>query len=300
MVGLAGGHHNSGDRAYPLDRSRTPLRHRPVGGADYPRSSQEFADWFPDETACIEYLARMRWPSGFVCPGCEGERSWRIGDSSWMCVTCGRKTSVTAGTIFHRSHAPLSVWLAAIWYVTSQRDGVSARGLQQALGLGSYETAWAWLQKLRRAMARPEDDRLAGTIEVDETLVDGSLAARTRVLVAVERLSRQRLGRVRFGIVEQSDGVRYLSDFAHRAVEQGSTIRIDAAGPRVVASDLKRWMAGTLGHRVSRAHLQSYLDEYAFRFDRRDASARGMLFYELLQHAVGTAPHPVADLVHRP
>lgn len=298
MVGLAGGRRDSRDRAYPLDGRRPPVRHRPVGGVDYPRSSEEFADWFPDETACIEYLARMRWPSGFVCPGCRSERSWRTGDSSWMCVACGRKTSVTAGTIFHRSHAPLSVWLAAVWYVTSQRDGVSARGLQQALGLGSYETAWAWLQKLRRVMARPEHDRLAGTIEVDETVVDGSPAARTRVLVAVERVTRQRLGRVRFGVVEPSDSARYLSDFTRRAIEQGSTIRVDAAGPRVVASDLKRWMAGTLGHRVSRAHLQHYLDEYAFRFDRRDAAGRGILFYELVRRAVGTAPHPVADLGH--
>ena len=282
--------------------------HRPVGGADYPRSRPEFDDWFPDDAACVEYLAALRWPSGFICPGCGDDRSWRTSALSWMCTRCGRKTSVTAGTIFHRSHAPLSTWFAAIWYVTSERNGVSARGLQRALGLGSYETAWMWLQKLRRAMVRPGHDLLAGTVELAETFVDSG--GPTPVLVAVERVTRQRLGRVRFGV---ADNGRDPVAFAGETIARGSTIRgvadehrlayvgyqterSEAPGVQVVASDLKRWLAGTLGRHVGRKHLPYYLDEFAFRFDRRDSTARGLLFYLLLQRAVATAPHPRTEL----
>ena len=282
--------------------------HRPVGGADYPRSRPEFDDWFPDDAACVEYLAALRWTGGFICPGCGDDRSWRTSALSWMCTRCGRKTSVTAGTIFHRSHAPLSTWFAAIWYVTSERNGVSARGLQRALGLGSYETAWMWLQKLRRAMVRPGHDLLAGTVELAETFVDSG--GPTPVLVAVERVTRQRLGRVRFGV---ADNGRDPVVFAGETIARGSTIRgvadehrlayvgyqterSEAPGVQAVASDLKRWLAGTLGRHVGRKHLPYYLDEFAFRFDRRDSTARGLLFYLLLQRAVATAPHPRTEL----
>jgi len=282
--------------------------HRPVGGADYPRSRPEFDDWFPDDAACVEYLAALRWTGGFICPGCGDDRSWRTSALSWMCTRCGRKTSVTAGTIFHRSHAPLSTWFAAIWYVTSERNGVSARGLQRALGLGSYETAWVWLQKLRRAMVRPGHDLLAGTVELAETFVDSG--GPTPVLVAVERVTRQRLGRVRFGV---ADNGRDPVVFAGETIARGSTIRgvadehrlayvgyqterSEAPGVQAVASDLKRWLAGTLGRHVGRKHLPYYLDEFAFRFDRRDSTARGLLFYLLLQRAVATAPHPRTEL----
>src|SRR6266536_2120204 len=124
---------------------------RPRGGVDYPRTYQEFRDWFVDDAACVDYLGQLRWPDGFVCPACGKDRYWRTG---------------TAGTIFHRSHTPLSTWFAAIWFVTSQKNGVSALGLQRTLGFGSYETAWAWMQKLRRAMVRPDREMLTGIVEV--------------------------------------------------------------------------------------------------------------------------------------
>ena len=148
-------------------------RERPQGGVDYPRTWQEFREWFPDEDSCVEFLESLRWPDGFACPLC-GSDGWRIAQRQmWMCASCGRKTSVTAGTIFHRSRTPLSTWFAAAWLVTSSKNGVSALNLQQQLGFGSYETAWAWLHKLRRAMVRPDRDRLSGVVEVDETFVGG-------------------------------------------------------------------------------------------------------------------------------
>ncbi len=135
----------------------------PVRGVDYPATYQQLLEWFPDNQSCLEYLAGLRWPDGFVCPRCEARQFWRTGGGLWMCRSCGRRTSVTAGTIFDRTRTPLSTWFAAIWFLTSQKNGMSALGLQRVLGFGSYETAWAWMHKLRRAMVRPERDLLSGS-----------------------------------------------------------------------------------------------------------------------------------------
>jgi transposase-like protein len=304
----------------------------PRGGVDYPRTFQEFRDWFPDDDACLDYLEGLRWPEGFVCPECDARQGWRISQRRmWMCSACGRKTSVTAGTIFHRSHTPISTWFAAVWFVTSTKNGVSALALQQQLGFGSYETAWAWLHKLRRAMVRPDRDLLSGLVELDETFVggvsvgkQGASTDKVPVQIAVERVTAHQLGRVRFAIATRP-GTAQLVEFGCSTIEPGSTIRTDGSrtlrrlaergytheyrtgynapdksqelpGVHLVASLLKRWLAGTLHHRASDKHLAYYLDEYAFRFNRRHSTARGMLFYRLLQQAVATDPHPLADL----
>lgn len=305
---------------------------KPVGGTDYPRTYQEFRDWFPDDASCLDFLEVLRWPDGFVCPVCQGSDAWRTAREMWMCSTCGRKTSVTAGTIFHRSHTPISTWFAAAWFVTSQKNGVSALGLQNALGFGSYETAWAWLHKFRRAMVRPDRDQLGGIVEVDETFIGGvsvgkpgASSDKVAVQVAVERLGPHKLGRVRFAVAD-APGSLSLVEFAAATIEPGSTIRTDGArmlrrlgdrgylheystgynspdmskelpGVHMVASLLKRWLAGTLHYRVTDKHLAYYLDEYAFRFNRRTSAARGMLFYRLLQQAVSTDPHPLTELI---
>ena len=170
----------------------------PVGGVDYPRTYQEFRAWFPDDVACAAYLARLRWPEGFRCPACGGDRAWQTSTAHWKCAGCGRKTSVTAGTIFHRTRTPLSTWFAAIWLVTSQKNGASAQNLHDMLGLGSYETAWVWLHKLRRAMVRPERELLFGAVEVDESFVggratgkDGASTDKVPVMIAVENLGNR-------------------------------------------------------------------------------------------------------------
>jgi transposase-like protein len=305
----------------------------PKGGVDYPRTFLEFRDWFPNEDSCVEFLDRLRWPNGFVCPECDGRDGWRIGQRRmWMCASCGRKTSVTAGTIFHRSHTPLSTWFAAAWFVTSTKNGTSALALQHQLGFGSYETAWAWLHKLRRVMVRPGRDLLSGVVELDETFIggvsvgkDGAGSDKLPVRIAVERVSPTKLGRVRFEVAD-APGSLGLVAFGFHVIEPGSTVRTDGArmlrrfadhgyvheattvynspdkskelpGVHMVASLLKRWLTGTLHYRASEKHLSYYLDEYAFRFNRRHSSARGMLFYRLLQQAVATDPHPLTELI---
>ena len=145
----------------------------PRAGVDYPRTFQELLSWFPDEPACLTYLERVRWRDGFICPRCGtvGGVWWAVRRGLRKCAVCHHETSVTAGTIFEGTRKPLRTWFMAIWFVTSQKNGVSALGLQRVLGLGSYETAWTWLHKLRRAMVRPGRDRLNGIVEVDETYV---------------------------------------------------------------------------------------------------------------------------------
>jgi transposase-like protein len=311
---------------------------RSVGGVDYPRTYQEFRAWFPDDVSCARYLADLRWPEGFRCPVCGGDKAWQTSTQHWKCAGCERKTSVTAGTIFHRTRTPLSTWFAAIWLVTSQKNGASAQNLHDMLGLGSYETAWAWLHKLRRAMVRPDRELLAGVVEVDEAFIGGRATGRqgastdkVPVMIAVENVGTQvdrklRLGRVRLAVAE-APGSKQLVDFARTTVAPGALIRTDGArmfrvlgqegythnyvsgysspepghvtlpGPHRVASLLKRWNAGTHHYRVEREHLQYYLDEFAFRFNRRRSQARGMLFYRLLQQSVNTDPHPLAELI---
>jgi len=249
-----------------------------------------------------------------------------------MCADCGLKTSATAGTIFHRSHTPLSTWFAAIWFVTSQKNGVSARGLQDGLGFGSYETAWAWLHKLRRAMVRPERELLSGVVELDQSFLGGrshgkpgGASEKAPITIAVERLASGRLGRARLNLANRLNGVDQV-DFARTVIAPGAEIHTDGAlmftrltdhgfthqptpgylasdldavmaGPHLVSSLLKRWTAGTLHHRISRQHLPYYLDEFTFRFNRRTSRARGLLFYRLLQQAAGTDPHPLSELI---
>jgi transposase-like protein len=309
---------------------------RPAGGVDYPRTWAEFVAWFPDDAACVAYLDRLRWADGFVCPGCGSTRSWPAsrGLGSRVCARCAKRTSVTAGTVFAGTRTPLTQWFAAAWHVCSTKNGASALGLQKMLGLGSYETAWAWLHKLRRAMVIAGRDLLTGDVEVDETFVGGDepglaggRARGKKALVAIAVECRgSGSGRTRMARIPDA-GRRSLHEFITTHIAPGSTLltdgwhpykTIDRLGyrhkpttirtstenafelqPRVhrVAALLKRWLDGTHQGAVQPDQLDYYLDEFTFRFNRRDSRARGLLFYRLLHQAVRTEPHPYAALV---
>lgn len=143
----------------------------PRARVDCSKTFGQFQDWFCTDAACFEYLARLRWPEGFVCPKCVVRDNGRTGAGLWMCKACSRRTSVTARTFFNRTRTPLRTWFAAVWFMTTQKTGVPALGLQRVLGLKSYETAWAWMHKLRRAMVRPDREMLSGLVEVDESFI---------------------------------------------------------------------------------------------------------------------------------
>ena len=209
----------------------------PVGGVDYPRTFNEFDRFFEKETACREYLIALRWPAGYQCPrGRSLKQPWITERGYLHCRDCGKDISVTAGTIFERTRIPLKTWFLAIWFVTSQKHGASALGLKRVLGLGSYQTAWTWLHKLRRSMVRPGRDRLRGHVEVDETFVGGSKKGGKRgrgaerkeiVVIAVEVHDPKGFGRVRMRHVPDASGASLLP-FVCDNIAPGSVVLTDA------------------------------------------------------------------------
>jgi transposase-like protein len=301
---------------------------------EYPRNLTELEADFGTEEACRAYLARLRWPDGFRCPRCGGGRSWPVREVLLECADCGCQTSVTAGTVFQDTRTLLRVWFRAMWWVTTQKNGASALGLQRVLGLKSYETAWAWLHKLRRAMVRPGRDRLTGRVEVDECYVGGAEEGlpgrlnleKTLVVVAVQE-DGPGIGRIRMRQIFDASA-ESLVPFVQDSVEPGSIIHTDGwlgylplqkkgyehevtflRGKKKTASQLmprvhrviallKRWLLGTHQGAVSHKHLDYYLDEFTFRFNRRRSKSRGKLFFRLVQQAVAIEPVPLDRIVH--
>lgn len=276
---------------------------------DFPRTILEFQARFSDEKACLDYLAECRWPEGYVCPRCQGRSAWPLAARGlWECAACRYQVSLTAGTVLHKTHTAMHLWFWAAYLMTTGTPGISARQLQRQLGLSRYETAWTMLHKLRRAMVNPERTLLTGEVEVDECEVGGpeigrrggrSLTARaTQVIVAVE-VRGQGSGRVRMKVIGDASGDT-LTGFVIDTVAPGAIVHTDGwmgyaplakkgythrprsqraakkAGdpdpilPRVhrAISNLKTWLRGT--HRsVGNEHLQVYLDEFTFRYNRR-------------------------------
>lgn len=295
---------------------------------EYPEDQQAFDRLVSSEQTCREYLESIRWPEGFSCPACNHRHGWRIAGGLWECSRCGRQTSVTSGTLFQDTRYPLSVWFRAIWYVVAQKQGTSASGIQKILGLGSYHTAWSWLHRLRRAMVRPDRERLTGVVQVDETFHGAArpgkrgrgAANKAVILIAVEHRDRE-LGRIRLQHIDnassdvlvpavrdmiaegseiETDGWRGYNDL-HRSGYRHQVIRTDNPDellPQVhlIASLLKRWLLGTHQGAVRHTHLQYYLDEFTFRFNRQTSNSRGLLFRRLLENAVQIAPVRGTDL----
>jgi transposase-like protein len=299
---------------------------------DYPKNLGEFEERFATEEGCRDYLVNLRWPNGFRCPRCRGDRAWPVRKLLFECANCHYQVSITAGTIFQDTRKPIRQWFRAMWYVTSQKNGTSALGLQRVLGLGSYLTAWSWLHKIRRAMVRPGRDQLSGEVEVDEAYLGGpeegvrgrQTEKKALVVVAAQKDGRG-IGRIRMRRIPDATADSLLQ-FIVASVEPGSMIHTDgwdgyngleAMGyphrvtvqhgkqkkphelmPRVhrVVSLLKRWILGTHQGSISLEHLDYYLDEFTFRFNRRTSQFRGKLFYRLLQQAVSTWPAPYSAL----
>jgi len=249
-----------------------------------------------------------------------------------LCSGCRLQQSVMMGTVLENSHMPLPTWFRAMWYVCANKNGMSAQNLQRLLGLRSYNTAWLCLHKLRRAMVRPGRECLSGIVEVDEAYLGGPAEGKRGrgafgkqiVFVAAEVRGRK-VGRIRLSHIPDVSG-----DTLERAVAEyvtkGSIVRTDgwkgynnvtiagythevAAGStdelanivlpkcHLVVSLVKRWILGTLQGNVGKEHLQDYLNEFTFRFNRRGSKSRGLLFYRLAQQVVATPPNPRSRIV---
>lgn len=290
---------------------------------DYPKTLIEFRERFVTDDDCLRYVASLRWPDGFRCPRCGHSEAWETNRGLYQCRKCRHQTSITAGTIFHDSRKPLRLWFEAMWHITSQKYGANALGLQRVLNLGSYHTAWKWLHRLRRAMVRPDRDKLFGTIEVDETYIGGERSGKrgrgaenkTLVVIAVEDTAGQSgkgIGRIRLKRIPDASAESLVSFIRTHVSFPGAHIRTDGwsgyeslnqegykhtvVGSKelniahLVAALLKRWLLGTYQGAVRPTQLDYYLDEYTFRFNRRKSAARGKLFYRLVQQAVLTKP----------
>jgi predicted RNA-binding Zn-ribbon protein involved in translation (DUF1610 family) len=299
----------------------------------YPTSLIEFQAAFGTEAACAAYLAEQRWPNGFVCPACGSLRAWVLKTKAhtYECADCGRQTSVTAGTILHDSKLPLTTWFLAAFLIATHSNGLSARQLQFMLGLGSYRTAWMLAGKLRRAMVDPQRAPLSGRIEADESTLPlrtkddppaggggRSLEGKMAIAGAVE-ISDGVVGRLRLQVIDDYSA-ETLHAFRTGAAAPGSELRTDgwsgypgAPGldhdPHVVGtmaahvilptihtvfSNVKSWAKGVY-HGLRRPHLQSYLDEFVFRFNRRRTPHAA--FRSILRIAAAIKPVPYNMLI---
>lgn len=304
-------------------------------GVDYPRLYREFVEWFPDDEACLTYLEKLRWPNGFTCPACHiSAKPWRQTRGRLVCSSCHHQASVISGTIFEKTRIPLTTWLETAWHMTTAKNGLSAKTVQRTLGT-SYRTAWKMLHQYRIAMVRSERKQLSGIVEIDETLVGGVKHGGKRgrgtskaiVVIAVELKEPKGFGRVRMRHIPDASG-EALVPFICDTVRLGSVVQTDGWGgynqvqkngylhqpiilssmsdpahvsmPGVhrVASLLKRWILGTHQGSVSTEHLQSYVEEFTFRFNRRTSLSRGLVFRRLLEQAVVTEPVIRAEITH--
>lgn len=290
---------------------------------------------FPDDAACSAYLELLRWPQGFTCPTCgRVGPAWRQTRGRLVCPGCRHQTSVTTRTILEKTRSPLTTWFEAAWHLTTAKNGLSAKTLERTLGV-SYRTAWTMLHRFRVAMVRAERGLLAGTVEVDETLVGGVERGGKRgrgtdkevVVVAVEILEPRGFGRLRLRRIPDASGER-LVPFVCDVVSVGSRVHTDGwkgynalcrrgyehlvtnisasgdpahvtmPGVHRVASLLKRWILGTHQGSVMPEHLQAYLEEFTFRFNRRSSKSRGLVFRRLVEQMIATGPITADDLAH--
>jgi len=293
--------------------------------ADYPSTTEEFDKWFSSEAACVEYLFRIRWPKGFVCVRCGGDKAWLTGRGLYRCGVCDTQTSVTAGTMFQGTRKGLLPWFRAIWNVTTRPEGVSALEIQRLLGLGSYRTAWTWMHKLRRAMVPGEKNLLAGSVVIDQAYLSGEKpqqgapldSDRPLIFVAAQEIrgrlvlillsrvpdrtakSLQAMIRENVAldaIVLTDDSPAYqglrLYGYRHKPVQFGlSGVRM---GPLPIVArvieQLHDWLVSTPHGAVRQSHLDYYLDEFAFRFNNKRLRSAGKLFLRLLMQAAGGDP----------
>jgi len=302
---------------------------------DFPKNEVEFDRRFHTEGACLEYLYQLRWPEGFGCTRCGHHKHWTSARGLYLCCQCGHQHSVTAGTIFHGTRKSLILWFKALWWFSTRKSSVNATALKELLGLGSYQTAWCWLQKLRTCTIFTDRSKLSGNVEVDECFLGGEKSGKRgrgaqhkcKVAVAVERSGRK-LGRLRLQVIDNCS-TEELTSFAKENISLGSHITTDGwfayrglqaegythkaiiqsktadkesvlPGVHLVTSLLKRVILGTFQGRFDPQYLQRYLDEYVFRFNRRTCKAPGKRFWRIMQQAARSTPIARKDLLIAP
>ena len=300
----------------------------------FPLIYRDFVKKFSDEAACSSYLEQLRWPNGFVCHACQQQQKpWRQTRGRLVCPACHHQSTVTARTIFDKTRTPLTTWFDAAWHITTTKNGVSAKTLERTMGI-SYQVAWHMLHRFRVAMVSASREPLSGEVEVDETMIGGVEKGGKRgrgadkeiIVIGVEIKRPKGFGRIRMrhipdasaeslgtfvretiaaGSILCTDGwkgyIGLSGEYIHRQTILSSSddlAHISMPGVHQVASLLKRWLLGTHQGSFAKEHLQSYLEEFTFRFNRRTSRSRGLLFHRLLEQAVLTPPVTEADILH--
>ena len=292
---------------------------------DFPKTAIEFDERFATEEDCRAYWIEARWGGAPACAKCHSTRVWsQRGGTLFECAECAHQTSLTSGTVLEKTKKPLKVWFRAVFEIASRRNGISAKDLQRIMGFGSYKTAWSWLHKLRASLPRPDADPLGQSVEMDEAFVGSKRLGKAVVLVAVEPQ-----GRVRLALAENNDEAT-LKRFADACVAPTAIVTTDglasynehSLGAREhdahvqtaaerqkkdalqtvhwVVSLLKRWLLGTHGGAVKTKHLQSYLDEFAFRYNRRKTKGIARLTARAIEQLVAKPTRTLRQIINQP
>ena len=303
-------------------------------GNDFPNTLIEFEERFATEEQCQNHLFYAKYPQGYHCPKCGHIGYWMTARHLAHCKVCGHQDSIKTGTIFEGSKKPLRLWYRAIWLVAISKTGISAKNLQRQMGFSSYQTAWAWLKKIRSTLRSKNRTKLTGDVEVDETYIGGTQEGKrgrgsenkTLVCIGLEKLEHRQIGRIRMDIIEDASA-ESLKKFIFNSIELKSKVHTDAypsysflsttgykhipekqtkenkdnllGSIHLVVSLFKRFMLGTHQGRVSEKHMQLYLDEFVFRFNRRKSKSRGKVFYRLIDECVGHQVIPYWKLIGR-
>ena len=287
---------------------------------DFPKSAPDFEARFVTEEDCRRYWIEARWGGQPACQQCQGTDVWPLrGGTLFECAACHHQTSLTAGTLLERTRKPLKDWFRAVFEIAAHRNGISAKDLQRIMGFGSYETAWTWLHKLRSALVRPDREPLGTAVQLDEALVKAGV--NELVLVATEAAGRVRLvhvenndtdtcklfaaGQVATDAHVVTDGhagynKKSLEKRPHDAIVQTKAERREndaVQGCHWTISLLKRWLLGTHAGAVRDKHLQAYLDEFAFRHNRRKTKGVGRIAARVFEQLVTHAPLTMRMLV---
>lgn len=288
----------------------------------FPTCFPEFMQRFATDAACYEFLRDSRWPDGFRCPKCGSAKAYDRSDR-WgvKCAGCQRVTSVTAGTVMDNTKLGARMWLIAAWLFVTSKRGISAKELQSQLGVGSYRTAFGLLHKLRAATVAPDRTRLEGAVEVDEFFFGAHGNPDQVTVVGACEVRDRGPARCRFRVVSEATAAT-LKGFVADAIEPGATVVTDGAtmykglvGYRhevqivgkgyepgdvlpnlhTAIGNLRAFLAGTPHGAWQAHHLQAYLDEFAFRYNRRHNLHAA--FQTVLGLAAKVGPHRYATII---
>jgi transposase-like protein len=290
---------------------------------DFPKTATEFERRFATEEDCRAYWIEARWGGKPACARCGSTYVWPIRDgTTFECRDCDHQTSLTSGTLLEKTRKPLKMWFRAVFEISTRRTGISAMDLMRIMGFGSYKTAWTWLHKLRAALVRPEREPLGPFVQMDEALVGGEGGPHKELVLVAAEVD----GRVRLAHAETNDKAT-LKRFADGQVASDAGVTTDGLASydadslgerhldRVVQTKaerregdalqvchwaislLKRWLLGTHAGAVGPKHLQAYLDEFAFRQNRRRTRGVGRIAARVIEQLVARPPLTMRSLI---